>query len=233
MLVTGLRDISAEFAKVVDTAVSRMQICEADPRLRLGTHTSFGVCRRRRLATQNPGSMPPHMEGRRVLPVVERTAARLVVLDTAGRVLLLHVQDLSQPQPGTLWELPGGGMEAGETFSEAALRELREETGIEVGPEDIGRPRWRRQVEYVYRGECRHQRELIALVRVSEAALRIDDSLRVGNEREDVLGASWWSMEQITASSELFYPLSLPTVLPRFLAGESIEEPLERWPLEG
>jgi hypothetical protein len=27
--------------------------------------------------------------------------------------------------------------------------------------------------------------------------------------------------------------LSLPSVLPRFLAGESIEEPIERWPLEG
>jgi len=74
---------------------------------------------------------------RRELPVVERTAARLVVLDAAGRVLLLHVQDLSNPQFGTVWELPGGGIEPGETYSQAALRELREETGIEVAPERI------------------------------------------------------------------------------------------------
>jgi|RhiMethySRZTD1v2_1073278.scaffolds.fasta_scaffold300825_2 8-oxo-dGTP pyrophosphatase MutT (NUDIX family) len=233
MLVTGLPDISAEFAKAIDTAALSVQICEVDPRLRLGAHIPFGVCRKEPFAARNPRTMPGDMDTRRDLPVVERTAARLVVLDTAGRVLLLHVQDLSQPELGTLWELPGGGMEAGETFNQAALRELREETGIEVGPEHIDEPRWRRQVEYVYRGECRHQRELIALVRISESLLRIDDSLRVGNEREDLLGARWWSMEQITASSELFYPLSLPTVLPRFLAGESIEEPLERWPLEG
>lgn len=168
----------------------------------------------------------PHRE----LPVVERTAARLVVLDAAGRILLLQVQDLSNPQFGTAWELPGGGIEAGETYTQAALRELREETGIEVAPEYIEAPRWRRQIEYVYRGTCWHQHELVTLVRLDESSPGIDDSLRVGNEREDVLGARWWSVPQIAASDERFYPLSLATVLPRFLSGESIEEELERWP---
>jgi 8-oxo-dGTP pyrophosphatase MutT (NUDIX family) len=164
------------------------------------------------------------------LPVVERTAARLVLLDAAGRILLLHVQDLSNPQFGTAWELPGGGIEAGETFSQAAARELREETGIEIKPEHIEPPRWRRQIEYIYRGACRHQRELVALVRMSESSVSVDHSLRVGTEKEDVLGARWWSMHQIMTSTERFYPRSLGTLLPRFLAGEDLEEQLERWP---
>ena len=169
----------------------------------------------------------------RELPVVERTAARLVVLDAADRVLLLHVQDLSNPHFGTVWELPGGGIEPGETYSQAALRELREETGIEVAAQFIEAPRWRRRIEYVYRGTCWHQRELVALIRLDASSPGIDASLRVGNEREDVLGARWWSLQQIAASDQRFYPLSLATVLPRFLSGESIEEALERWPLVG
>jgi 8-oxo-dGTP pyrophosphatase MutT (NUDIX family) len=165
----------------------------------------------------------------RDLPIVERTAARLVVIDAADRILLLHVQDLSNPQFGTAWELPGGGMEADETFGDAATRELREETGLEIRPECIEAPRWRRQIEYVYRGVCRHQRELVALVRIGESSPSTYDSLRVGAEKEDVIEARWWSIEQIRSSSERLYPRSLPTLLPRFLAGESLEEPLEIW----
>jgi 8-oxo-dGTP pyrophosphatase MutT (NUDIX family) len=38
---------------------------------------------------------------------------------------------------GGQWALPGGRIEPGETAAGAALRELREEVGLEVGPEDL------------------------------------------------------------------------------------------------
>ncbi|HLZ58121.1 MAG TPA: NUDIX domain-containing protein [Ktedonosporobacter sp.] len=43
-----------------------------------------------------------------------------------GRILLAHRRDIDW------WNLPGGGMEAGETVEEAIRREVREETGLEV-----------------------------------------------------------------------------------------------------
>ncbi|QTO44773.1 NUDIX hydrolase [Burkholderia latens] len=60
----------------------------------------------------------------------------VVMLDGAGRVFLAHATDT------THWDIPKGQGEPGETPAEAALRELREETGIELDAArliDLGR----------------------------------------------------------------------------------------------
>src|SRR6266516_4473245 len=46
-------------------------------------------------------------------------------------VLLAHRRDIDW------WNLPGGGMEVGETVDEAMIREVREETGLEVKVERL------------------------------------------------------------------------------------------------
>ncbi len=48
-----------------------------------------------------------------------------------GRVLLAHRRDIDW------WNLPGGGMEIGETLEEAVRREVREETGLMVQVERL------------------------------------------------------------------------------------------------
>lgn len=58
------------------------------------------------------------------------TIARIVLLDEVGRVLLFRIVDpLEYKLP--VWITPGGGIEVGETMSQAASRELNEETGLE------------------------------------------------------------------------------------------------------
>ena len=69
---------------------------------------------------------------------VYRVAASMLLLrpvkGEAGcyEILLLH-----KPRKRDAWQLPQGGMEAGETVSDAALRELKEEAGI-TGIEVLG-----------------------------------------------------------------------------------------------
>jgi 8-oxo-dGTP diphosphatase len=63
-----------------------------------------------------------------------------VIHDPTGRLLL--IQRGHDPHRG-LWSLPGGRIEAGESPEEAVVREVREETGLEVVP---GRPVGRVQI---------------------------------------------------------------------------------------
>lgn len=55
-------------------------------------------------------------------------AASAVVADEAGRILLHRRRD------NQMWALPGGQMELGESIAGCVIREVREETGLEVEP---------------------------------------------------------------------------------------------------
>jgi 8-oxo-dGTP pyrophosphatase MutT (NUDIX family) len=55
-----------------------------------------------------------------------RVSATAFIRDGAGRVLLQQRSD------NGFWNLPGGGLELGESVAEACVREVREETGLEV-----------------------------------------------------------------------------------------------------
>jgi ADP-ribose pyrophosphatase YjhB (NUDIX family) len=51
-----------------------------------------------------------------------------IITDNEGRILLCHRRDRD------LWNLPGGGVEAGESPVDALVREIKEETGLEAIP---------------------------------------------------------------------------------------------------
>lgn len=75
----------------------------------------------------------------------ERRAARAVIFDAAGKVALLHTERLGY------WKLPGGGIEEGEDWQQALLREALEEIGypVKLRPVDpLMLIEWRGQPEY-------------------------------------------------------------------------------------
>ena len=61
----------------------------------------------------------------------KRPAARLLVTDPAGRLLMFR---FTAEGRAPFWVTPGGAVDPGESFEAAARRELYEETGIEADP---------------------------------------------------------------------------------------------------
>ncbi|MEV7239042.1 NUDIX hydrolase [Streptomyces sp. NPDC051020] len=62
-------------------------------------------------------SLPKHIAG-----------AGAIIHDGAGRILLV------KPSYRTTWEIPGGGLDAGEDPLRTAQREVKEELGIDLAP---------------------------------------------------------------------------------------------------
>lgn len=60
-----------------------------------------------------------------------KVAVSAVVQDNQGRILLIRRSDNGK------YSIPGGGLEAGETVAQAVVREVLEETGIEVDVTDL------------------------------------------------------------------------------------------------
>ncbi|MFQ6332128.1 NUDIX hydrolase [Nocardia sp. CWNU-33] len=57
-----------------------------------------------------------------------KVAVSAFVQDSDGRILMIHRTDNDK------YSIPGGGMEVGETVADAVVREVAEETGIQVRP---------------------------------------------------------------------------------------------------
>ncbi|MFH9084556.1 GNAT family N-acetyltransferase [Streptomyces sp. NPDC017673] len=136
-----------------------------------------------------------------------RRAARVAVVDPDGAVLLFRYDNV---EAGIHWALPGGGLEAGEGPREAALRELREETGwddLEPGPllctwehdfTHTGTPVRQHEHVYVTRGPHREPS---------------GPGLAAAHTADGILTWRWWSRQELAEEAEPVWPPGLARLL--------------------
>ncbi|RIX26379.1 NUDIX hydrolase [Amnibacterium setariae] len=134
-------------------------------------------------------------------PVV-RNAARVLLLDPDGRVLLVRGGDPADPEAGTWWLTPGGGLEPGEDARTAALREAFEETGHRV--ERLTGPVARRSSVFPFDGRLIEQREQYFTARVP--AFEPTTAGWTELEQRALSGFRWWTLAELRATEETVFP---------------------------
>jgi 8-oxo-dGTP pyrophosphatase MutT (NUDIX family) len=154
-------------------------------------------------AVQDESGLPP------------RLAGRVIVVDPANRVLLFRYDD--PPPFGVHWATPGGGLDPGEDFHAAAVRELREETGwtdVPVGSEEV--LRHERTLWHIGRARCQHERFFLARVDVPRRPVRDVDGMHAS---DGIAAVRWWTVAELESTAVTITPPGLAGVLRGLLAG--------------
>ena len=148
------------------------------------------------------------------------------MLDPSDRLLLINARDPARRDGADWWEVPGGGIDPGESSEDAVRRELWEEAGI--GDADIGPCIWTQTVEFTFGGWHFEQDEWVHVARCDGSTrgprgLEALEAMAFGEQR-------WWSIDELLERLPRTIPYRLPEFLPALVAGEVPDPPVDITP---
>lgn len=146
-------------------------------------------------------------------PGQHRETARILLTNPFNQVFLLLTH--FDPEVGLppRWITPGGGIDAGETPIEAAVRELREETGLAVSQEALGEKLAEISGRWDWGDGLNHHTYVDHFYKLVVENFELDDSGWTDDERRDVLEYRWWDLAELKVTHEPIGPHGLADLI--------------------
>ncbi|MFW6499244.1 NUDIX hydrolase [Acinetobacter baumannii] len=140
-----------------------------------------------------------------------RKSSRLLVINENHQILLFQFTHTNDALAGqSHWATVGGGLEEGETFGQAACRELYEELGIVR--QNVGTHVATRNFEMMLPSAevvISDERLFIVFIKNEE----VNTANWTEQEKFVISKSRWWTFDELSQTDEIVYPNNIPNIL--------------------
>ena len=144
---------------------------------------------------------------------VQCRSSRAILLDPAGRVLLIRFAVTRDGVTFVFWATPGGSVDAGETDLDAARREIKEELDVNV---TLTGPVHTSINLFSHKNVLVENTDVFFVGRLGQADPKLH-AVTDDDERAAMQVVRWWSCDEVDQATETIFPSDLSTVIRRLI----------------
>jgi 8-oxo-dGTP pyrophosphatase MutT (NUDIX family) len=164
------------------------------------------------------------------MSIPERNSVKVLLFNEKEELLLMCADDpkttsADKTYHGRFWFCPGGQMHPEESFEQAALREIYEETGMVQADLQLGPIVWFGEFDMVLNGILTHLKQTFLVAKTQDRQVVLNEPDHW--EKTFVGKFDWFSLERIKNSKEVIFPVVMPDYLPDIISGNYPKQPLE------